>query len=56
MLGTPETKWGYDHVTSCYSLGYDGCWEQIKNHMKGLYPDAKDSELKALLGMRILTT
>ena len=56
MLGTPETKWGYDHVTSSYYLGYDGCWEQIKNHMKGLYPDAKDSELKALLGMRILTT
>lgn len=36
-LGTPETKWGYDFVTSAYSMSPQNCWETIRGHMLKLY-------------------
>lgn len=53
-LGTPETKWGYDFVTSAYSMSPQDCWETIRRHMTKLYPAASDDALWQLLGMRIL--
>ena len=53
-LGTPETKWGYDFVTSAYSMSPQNCWETIRGHMLKLYPAASDDALWSLLGMRIL--
>ncbi|MBR6983465.1 MAG: hypothetical protein IKH75_08040 [Ruminococcus sp.] len=54
MLGTPETKWGYDHVTSCYPIGCDGCRAKILEHMKRLYPSVDEKKIKSIIGMRML--
>ena len=56
VLGTPETKWGYDYVISAYDEGTDAAWERIKGHMNNLYPTADEKALWSLLGMRILST
>ena len=55
QLATPETKWGYDFVTSQYSVSCEECWEKIRGHVLDLYPSADKKELQSLLGMRVLT-
>lgn len=55
ILETPETKWGYDFVTSCYDEGWEKCWDRIKAQVQSLYPAADDKTIWSLLGMRILS-
>ena len=54
-LGTPETKWGYDFITSCYSAPPEDSWRAIKSNFLSLYPDADEKEIWSLLGMRTLS-
>ena len=54
-LGTPETKWGYDFVTSEYNSSPEDSWACIKSHVHTLYPSADDKEIWSLIGMRILS-
>ena len=53
-LGTPETKWGYDFVTSSYSEAPAASWEKIKDSVLARYPGTDDREIRSLLGMRRL--
>lgn len=55
MLATPETKWGYEFVTSAYDEGCDACWDRIKRHTLKFYPSADEKALRSILGMRILS-
>ena len=42
MISTPETKWGYDHVTSAYSEDPADSWERIKGQIKRFFPEADE--------------
>ena len=55
QLGTPETKWGYDFITSGYSEAPSASWEKIKNSVLNRYPGADEKEIRSLLGMRVLS-
>lgn len=52
MISTPETKWGYDHVCSCYSESPEASWIRIKMQIKRFFPDAEESSIFKLLGIR----
>ena len=53
-LGTPETKWGYDFVTSGYSFPPEESWASIVSHVRNLYPAADEKDIWSLLGARKL--
>ncbi len=55
QLATPETKWGYDHITSSYAEDPLTSWEKIKGNVISRYPSTDDKEIWSLLGMRILS-
>ena len=40
---------GYDHVTSCYKEDPQTSWKKIVNHMKQLYPEAADTQIRKIL-------
>lgn len=54
-LATPETKWGYDYVTSDYHDGWEGAWEKIRDHILQLYPPVDEKVLWPIVGMRIIS-
>ena len=49
---TPEHIWGRDLVTSCYREDPEVSAERIFLHMKKLYPEAGDRQIRRLLGIR----
>ena len=52
LLETPETKWGYGLVTGEYRTDPSRSWQQIMDHMKGLYPEAEEAAVRQVLGIR----
>ena len=51
-LETPETKWGYDFVTSGYAASPDEAWKKIAEQMKRFYPTAEEKSVWQMLGIR----
>jgi hypothetical protein len=49
---TPETKWGRDVVTSCYNETLEVSWGKIASHMKSIFQEATEADIKKLLGIR----
>ena len=47
---TPETKWGYDYVTSEYPCAPKDSWQKIADQVKKHYPCVTDTQIKAVLG------
>ena len=54
-LSTPESKWGYDLVASCYHEEPARSRERIRAKVLALYPSAAEKDLHALLDMPLLT-
>ena len=50
-LMTPETKWGYDAVNSC-SEKPELSWKKITAQIRRHYPEAADSAIRKILGIR----
>ena len=50
---TPETKWGYDFVTSCYKEKPADSFSRIVSHLRETLPDADiaDDVAKKILGI-----
>ena len=51
-MGTPETKWGYDFVSSRYSEEPSASWERIKEQVRRFFPDAKESQMQKVIGIK----
>lgn len=49
VYSSPEHIYGYDHVTSCYKEDPRTSWGKIVDHMKLLYPEAKDMQIRKIL-------
>lgn len=49
---TPETKWGYDFVTSEYPCDPKNSWRKIVGQVKKCYPCVTGTQVKAMLGIR----
>ena len=49
VYSSPEHIYGYDHVTSCYKEDPQTSWKKIVNHMKQLYPEAADMQIRKIL-------
>lgn len=47
---TPENMWGYDAVTAGYKESAKDSWMKIEGHMKDIYPNATDRQIKKVLG------
>ena len=55
LLETPETKWGYDYVTSCYKENPKDSFEKIIAQIKSVLPDVgeiSDADIMKVLGIR----
>ena len=52
VLETPETKWGYDFITSEYAADPELSWKIIREQMKRLYPTASEKNIRKMLGIR----
>ncbi len=52
VMETPETKWGRDFVTSCYSEDPVVSWNRITEKMRRSFHNAGDKEIVKLLGIR----
>ena len=52
MLETPETKWGYDFVTSGYTTTPEESWRKIKKQLKAFFPGTSEKAVRQLLGIR----
>ncbi len=50
ILTAPETVFGYDLVRSAYKEDPAASRDRIFDHMKTLYPDATDKDIRKLLG------
>lgn len=46
----PESVWGYEAVARGYEEEPGQSWTRIFEHIKALYPSAKDSEIRKLTG------
>ena len=51
-LETPETKWGYKHVTSSYKEKPVDSWNAICDQMRRLYPEATERMIRKVVGYR----
>ena len=49
VYSSPEHIYGCDHVTSCYKEDPQTSWKKIVNHMKQLYPEAADMQIRKIL-------
>lgn len=49
LLMTPESLWGYDHMTSAYGEEPAESYDAILNHARALCPDADERTLVKLL-------
>ncbi len=52
VMETPETKWGYDFVTSMYAEDPGESRKRILQQMKDEYPAASDAEIRKVLGIK----
>jgi hypothetical protein len=50
VYSTPEALWGYDHVSSAYSVDPQVSYEKLRRHLEELFPEASPAELRAVLG------
>ena len=51
-IETPETKWGYDHVSLCYNEDPSASWKRIVSRMKECLPDADENAIITMLGIK----
>ena len=51
-MGTPETKWGYDFISSRYSEEPSASWDRISEQIRRFFPDAEESEIQKVLGIK----
>ncbi len=51
-LMTPETKWGYSFINSCGEKP-EASWLRILNQIRNHFPDAKESAVRKVAGIRI---
>ena len=51
-METPETKWGREFVTSCYSEDPAMSWQKITEKMKSGFQNAGDKEITKMLGIK----
>ncbi|MBQ7645924.1 MAG: hypothetical protein IJS94_01520 [Clostridia bacterium] len=49
VYSKPETVWGEDHVTSCYSSRPEESKRIIFDHIRSLYPSAKEGTIEKML-------
>lgn len=49
VIGTPETKWGYEHVTSAYTEAPQESWRKITERVTTYFPDAQDADIRKIL-------
>ena len=52
VLATPETKWGYDFVTSDYASAPQESWRRILEQVNRFCPDADEKKVRQMLGIR----
>ena len=48
----PETKFGYDFVTSCYSEKPEESWKRIEDRVKESFPDTPIIDIQKVLGIK----
>lgn len=46
IYSTPEKIWGYDMVTSAYTISTEKCAEMIINNVRKFFPDADDDSIR----------
>ena len=51
-MGTPETKWGYDFVSSRYSEDPSDSWEKIVARIHSFFPHAEERQIQKILGIK----
>ena len=49
---TPETKWGYDFVSSRYSEDPSDSWEKIVARIHSFFPHAEERQIQKILGIK----
>ena len=49
VYSTPETLWGYDHISSAYHIAPEESKAKIIQRLKDNFPEAADREIKAVL-------
>lgn len=49
VYATPETLWGYKHVTSAYSEAPETSKACVYQHIRSVFPDATESQIKSVL-------
>lgn len=52
VMATPETKWGYELVSSCYGEAPEASWDRIRAHLAGRFPAAEEAQLRRVMGIR----
>ena len=52
VMGTPETKWGYDLVTQAYSERPADSWDKIAAQVRSICPGSDEAKIRRLLGIR----
>ena len=52
VMGTPESKWGYDYTTSAYREKPTDSWEKIAAQVRRFFPEAGEGQIKKLLAVR----
>ena len=50
VLMTPESIWGYEHVSSAYDEPPLESWQRIFDHTKAMYPKANEKAIVKLIG------
>lgn len=50
VLSAPESIWGSELVSSAYGEAPEESYRRILEHMKELYPDAGESQIKSIIG------
>ena len=51
VLETPETKWGYEFVTSAYEENPERSWQRINEQVKKFFPEAEERACNKVLGI-----
>lgn len=49
VYAKPEDLWGYDRVTAAYRESPQTSWQRIFTHVKDMYPDADEKQIRSLL-------
>ncbi|MBQ8966667.1 hypothetical protein [Ruminococcus sp.] len=50
VLETPESIWGYEHMTSAYGESPEASRKRIAKRIKELFPAADDESIRAVIG------